>query len=434
MNTRLVLTAAACLAVVACSEQPAPEVDGTMADVTEAVNTTNALLEEWDTPFGVPPFDRIASEDYLPAIRAAMKEQNREIEAIVLNTEAPTFANTIEALEFSGSSLSRANRIFSAVNGAHSNDVLKETGSTLAPELSAHGDNILLNKGLFERVLAVYEQRESLHLNAEQERLLDETHKQFVRAGADLPDEAQGRLREINSELAELSQDFRNNVLSETNEFELLVTDKADLGDLPASLVALAADEAKRRGHDCECWSFNTQRPSTDPFLQYSPNRELRKQIFDAYAMRGDNDNDADNKAIASRMAQLRVERATLMGYDNHAEFVLSDNMAENPDNVYGFLKQIWEPALRVSKQERADLEEMMKADGVDDRLRGWDWRYYTLRSPPSCLGCNLNNATIYQPGTRTSRSSRLRKRTAATSPSCTWISLPVKANAAAPG
>jgi peptidyl-dipeptidase Dcp len=378
MKTRLVLTAAACLAVVACSEQPAPEVDGTMADASEAVSTTNALLEEWDTPFGVPPFDRMASEDYLPAIRAGMEEQNREIEAIVSNAEAPTFANTIEALEFSGASLSRANRLFSAVNGAHSDDVLKETGSTLAPELSAHGDNILLNKGLFERVLAVYEQRDSLHLNAEQERLLDETHKQFVRAGADLPDEAQDRLREVNSELAELSQDFRNNVLSETNEFELLVTDIADLGDLPASLVALAADEAKRRGHDCECWSFNTQRPSTDPFLQYSPNRELRKQIFDAYAMRGDNDNDADNKAIASRMAQLRVERATLLGYDNHAEFVLSDNMAENTENVYGFLEKIWEPALRVAKRERADLEAMMKADGIDDRLRGWDWRYYT--------------------------------------------------------
>jgi len=378
MKTKLLLTVAACLAVAACGERPAPEPDSAVTDTGETMSETNILLEEWVTPYGVPPFDQIASEDYLPAIRAGMEEQNREIDAIVSNAEAATFENTIEALEFSGELLSRANRIFSAVNGAHSNEITKETANTLAPELSAHGDNIRLNTDLFERVLAVYEQRNSLHLNAEQQRLLEETHKQFVRSGADLTDEAQDRLREINAELAELTQEFRNNVLSETNEFELLVTDEVDLGDLPASLVALAADEAKRRGHDCKCWSFNTQRPSTDPFLQYSPNRDLRKQLFDAYAMRGDNDNDADNKAIASRMAQLRVARATLMGYDNHAEFILSDNMAENPENVYGFLEKIWVPALRVSKQERTDLEAMMKADGIDDRLRGWDWRYYT--------------------------------------------------------
>jgi len=367
MKTRLALIAAACLATIACSDTS-----------TDTPGRINPLLGEWDTPFGVPPFDKIASEDYLAAIRAGMEAQNREIEAIVTDAEAPTFKNTVEALELSGALLSRARRLFNAVNNAHSNDVLKDTGETIAPELAAHDDNILLNKELFERVLAVYENRNSLHLTDEQRRLLDERHKKFVRAGANLPDEAQDRLREINAELAELEQAFRNNVLSETNEYELLVTDEADLGDLPASLVALAAEEAKRRGHDCECWSFNTQRPSTEPFLQYSPNRELRKQLFNAYAMRGDNDNDADNKAIVSRSVQLRAEKAALMGYDNHAEFVLAENMAENPENVYGFLAEIWEPALRVARQERADLEAMMKADGIDDRLRGWDWRYYT--------------------------------------------------------
>ena len=380
MQTKLVLTAAACLAVIACSEHPAPEADHAVAgtDVTKAMSDTNMLLEEWDTPFGVPPFDQIVSEDFLPAIREGMEEQNREIEAIITNTEAPTFENTIEALEFSGELLSRASRLFYALDGAHSNDVIKETGKTIAPELSAHGDNITLNKDLFERVLAVYEQRESLHLTAEQQHLLDETHKQFIRSGANLPDEAQERLREINSELAELSQTFQDNVLDETNDFELLVTDEADLGDLPASLVALAADEAKRREHDCECWAFTLQRPSINPFLQYSPNRDMRKTLFDGYAMRADNDNEADNKATISRMVQLRSERATLMGYDSHSHFVLSNEMAETPENVYDLLDQIWKPALRVSKQERSDLEEMMRADGIDDRLRGWDWRYYT--------------------------------------------------------
>ena len=375
MKTYQLWAVAVCLGITACSESPAPEAD---AVVSDAASTANPLLEDWDTPFGAPPFDRIASEDYLPAMRQAMVENNAEIDAIVANADAPTFANTIEALERSGATLNAVANVFFALDSAHADDVIKETGKTIAPELSEHGDNISLNKDLFERVLTVYEQRDELGLTGEQDRLLEETHKQFVRSGANLEDAAQDRLREINSELAELSQQFQENLLDETNNFELLVTDKADLGDLPASLVALAAAEAKRRGHDCECWAITLQRPSINPFLQYSPNREMRKKMFDGYAMRGDNDNDSDNKAAISRMVQLRAERATLMGYDSHAHFVLSDNMAENPDNVYGLLDQVWKPALAASMVERADMQELMQSEGIDDRLRGWDWRYYT--------------------------------------------------------
>jgi peptidyl-dipeptidase Dcp len=376
MKLKIALTAALCLAVAACSEAPAPDVEEA---TPEAVAAANPILEDWDTPFGVPPFDRIESEHYLPAFRASMEAHNAEIDAIVANPDVPTFDNTIEALELSGSKLSRVSRIFFAVDGANSDEVTKETAKTIAPELAAHRDNIALNKELFERVLAVYEQRDDLDLSAEKEHLLNETHKQFVRSGANLEDAAQERLREINSELAELSQQFSENLLDETNNFELLVTDRADLGDIPESLVALAAEEAKRRGHECdECWVFTLQRPSINPFLQYSPNREMRKTLFDGYAMRGDNDNEQDNKAIISRMVSLRAERSALMGYDNHASFVLSDNMAENPDNVYNLLDQVWKPALARSKEERADMQAMMTADGIDDRLRGWDWRYYT--------------------------------------------------------
>ena len=376
MKSNIALTAALCLAVAACSEAPAPDAE---IATPEAVAAANPILEDWDTPFGVPPFDRIESEHYLPAFRASMEANNTEIDAIIANPDAPTFDNTIEALELSGSKLSRVARIFFAVDGANSDDVTKETAKTIAPELSAHNDNISLNKELFERVLAVYEQRDGLDLSAEQAHLLNETHKQFVRSGANLEDAAQEKLREINSELAELSQQFSENLLDETNNFELLVTDRADLGDIPASLVALAAEEAKRRGHECdECWVFTLHRPSVNPFLQYSPNREMRKTLFDGYAMRGDNDNEQDNKAIISRMVSLRAERSALMGYDNHASFILSDNMAENPDNVYKLLDQVWKPALARSKEERADMQAMMTADGIDDRLRGWDWRYYT--------------------------------------------------------
>ena len=376
MKINYLVAASAAVLLVACSEAPAPEAEEAPA---EPVAASNPMLEDWDTPFGVPPFDRIDSEHYLPAFRAAMAMHSDEIAAITANAEAPTFDNTVEALELSGSMLSRVSRVFFAVDGANSDEVTKETAKIVAPELSAHRDNILLNKDLFERILAVYEQRDSLDLSPEQAHLLDETHKQFVRSGANLDDEAQARLREINSELAELSQQFGDNVLEETNNFELLVTDPADLGDLPESLVALAAEEAKRRGHDCdECWVFTLQRPSINPFLQYSPNREMRRKLFEGYAMRGDNDNEFDNKAIISRMVALRAERSALMGYDNHAAFVLSDNMAETSDNVYNLLDQIWRPALERAKEERADLQAMMEADGIDDRLRGWDWRYYT--------------------------------------------------------
>jgi peptidyl-dipeptidase Dcp len=341
---------------------------------------TNVLLEEWDTPFGVPPFDRIASDDYLPALRAGVEDQAQKIDEIVSNTDAPTFANTIEALERSDDLLDRVNNVFSAVNSANADDVIRETAKIFAPEEAANKDNVNLNPALFDRVSAVHEQRDELSLSGEQAKLLEETLKRFVRAGANLDDGSQARLREINAELASLSQEFDENLLNETNDFELLVTDKADLGNLPASLVALAADEAKRRGHDCDCWAFTLQRPSINPFLEYSPNREMRKALFDAYAMRGDNDNDSDNKAVLARIVQLRAEKAALMQYKNYAEFVLSDNMAETPENTYSLLDQIWEPAIRVARQERADLQAMMQADGIDDRIRGWDWRYYTAK------------------------------------------------------
>ena len=375
MNIKHLAAASTAIALVACSEAPAPESDSASA---EPVVSANPFSENWDTPFGVPPFDRIESEHYLPAIRAGMKAHNAEIDAIVADTADPTFENTIEALEFSGSTLSRVASVFYAVDSANSDDVTKETAKTVAPEFSAHRDNIALNKDLFERVLAIYEQRDSLDLSAEQRHLLDEAHKQFVRSGADLEDAAQERLREINSELAKLGQQFGDNLLDETNNFELLVTDRADLGELSESLVALAAEEAERRGHDCdECWVFTLQRPSINPFLQYSPNREMRKKLFDGYAMRGDNDNEQDNKAIISSMVALRAERSALMGYDSHAGFILSDNMAENADNVYGLLDQVWKPALARSKEERADMQAIADADGAGIKIEPWDYRYY---------------------------------------------------------
>jgi peptidyl-dipeptidase Dcp len=396
MNTRILLPAASAILLVACGkppEPPAAEPAATAPAIQEpaapmeqpseqtAAAPTNPLLEQWDTPYGVPPFDQIEDEHYMPALRTGMAQQQAEIAAIVENPDPPTFANTIEELERSGATLNRVSNVFFAVNGAHSNDTTRGVAKEIAPELSAHGDDIALNKPLFDRVEAVYRQRDDLDLTPEQQRLLEETYKQFVRAGANLDQDAQARLREINGELASLSQDFRNNLLEETNAFEMLVTDRADLGNLPESLVASAAAEAQRRGHECgECWVFTLQRPSINPFLEYSPNRELRKKIFLGYAMRGNNDNEYDNKNVLSRMAALRAERAELMGYETHAHYVLSDNMAENPENVYQLLGKVWEPALEVAKQEVAAMQALMTADGIEGDIEGWDWRYYTER------------------------------------------------------
>ncbi len=341
-----------------------------------ACSPGNPLLEEWDTPFGVPPFDAIENDHYLEAFRTSMAEHAAEIDAIVNNHDPATFENTIEALERSGEQLGRVSRVFNAVNGAHTNDTLQEIATELAPERSAHGDNISLNADLYARVKAVYDQREELNLEPEQLKLLEETHKGFVRSGVNLEGEAQDRLREINSELAGLSLNFSQNLLAETNDFELHVTDTADLGDLMPAQVQAAAEEAVRREHEGG-WSFTLHRPSINPFLQYSSNRELRREIFLGYAMRGDNDNEQDNKTILSRMAALRAERASLMDYETHAHFVLSDAMAETPDRVYDFLDQIWAPALRVARNERTALQRMMRQEGVSGNLEGWDWRHY---------------------------------------------------------
>ncbi|MGM0668302.1 MAG: M3 family metallopeptidase [Gemmatimonadota bacterium] len=339
----------------------------------------NPLLAEWHTEFKVPPFDLIESGDYLPAFREAMEMEKAEIDAIITNPEPPTFANTIEALEQSGKMLTRVSRVFGAVNGAHTNDTLQETARTLAPERAGHSTDIILNADLWTRVKAVWDQRDELDLDPEQSKLLEETHKGFVRAGADLTGEAKVRMREINSEMAELTTQFGENVLNETNAYELHVTDTVDLGNLPPNLVSLAAEEARNRGHDSG-WSFTLQRPSINPFLESSPNRELRRDLFMGYAMRANNDNENDNKEILARIAALRAEAAALRDYPTHAHYIISDNMAETPERVMDFLMQVWEPALEVAKQERDDMQALMNEEGVPGDLEAWDWRHYTER------------------------------------------------------
>ena len=275
-----------------------------------------------------------------------------------------------------GFDLYRIRSVFDAVNGANTDSILQETDKILAPRLAEHDDDINLNPELFQRVKSVYDQKDELSLSPEEMRLLEEQYKEFIRAGVNLEPAAQDRMREINARLASLEQQFNENLLAETNAFEYYTENKEDLGNLPASLVALAEEEAKKRDHESG-YSFTLQRPSINPFLQSSPNREARQKLFDGYAMRGNNENEQDNKAVIQEMVSLRVERANLLGYDTHADYVLSDAMAENPQAVFDFMDELWPSALEMAKKERELLSAQMKKEGISEEFVGSDWRYY---------------------------------------------------------
>ena len=341
--------------------------------------TTNPLLEKWDTPFGIPPFDKIKSTDYLPALREAIKVHNNEIKIILHNKEKPTFKNTIEALELSGSMLKKVSGVFFAIKAANTDDALKDAAKKIGPELTAHFDEIQLNTNLFKRIKKVYNQKDNLKLSAEEKHLLNETYKNYVQAGVNVEGKDKDRLKEINKKLSALAIKFGDNLLDETNSFEVHTNDKKDLGNLSESLVALAADEAKKRGHK-KGWSFTLQRPSINPFLETSPNREMREKLFQAYALRANNNNDKDNKAIVSEMASLRVEKAKLLGYDTWADKVLANRMAEKPENVYSLMDKLWNSAKAMAENDKKALAKMMKDDGVDATFRGSDWRYYVAK------------------------------------------------------
>lgn len=342
-------------------------------------HAANPLLQPWTTPFHLPPFDTIESAHYLPAFREAMRRQRDEVEAIAASAAPATFENTVEALERCGADLRRLRRVFSAVEIAHTDDVLRATNREISPELARHEDAILFDDRLYGRIRTVFERRDALDLDDEGRRLLDETHKRYVRAGAALDAEAKARLTEINAELATLGQRFGENLLEETNDFALHVTDEADLGDLPSTPRAAAADEARRRGFDVG-WAITLQRPSCGAFLESSPNRALRERVFEGYIDRGRRGNAHDNRALLARMAALRAERARMLGHPTHAHHVLDDSMAETPERVRDLLDRVWRPALRTAEEERAALQEAMAADGIDAPLAPWDWPYYAAR------------------------------------------------------
>jgi peptidyl-dipeptidase Dcp len=336
----------------------------------------NPFFAPYNTEYNVQPFDRIKPEHFIPAFEEGMKRHNAEIDAIINNPEAPTFENTIAALDVSGELLSEVRAVFFSLTGANTNDEIQQISQEMAPRLAAHRDEISLNKQLFERVKAVYDSRAELELDAEQTFLLEHMYGDYVRSGALLNDEDQTRLKEINKQLSMLRVKFGKNLLAETNAFKLVIEDESDLAGLPDAVIQSAVEAAAEAEMEGK-WVFTTHKPSMLPFLTYAENRDLRQQLYTAYIMRGDNDNDNDNKQIMADIIELRVEKARLLGYDSYADFVLERRMSKNPEKVYDLLDQLWDAALPVAKNEVKEMQAIIDREGGDFKLATWDWWYY---------------------------------------------------------
>lgn len=339
-------------------------------------NSKNPFFSEYENEYGIPPFEKIKTEHYLPAFKEGIKQQQAEFDAIADNTEAPTFENTIEALELSGVLLEKVSTVFFNLYSAETNDELAEIANEVSPLLSEHGDNLYLNDKIFARIKTLYLNKENLSLNDEQNRVLENYYKDFVRSGADLSIEDKAKLREINKELSMAELTFGQKLLAENNAYQRFVTDEAELAGLPESVKQAAAEAAKEAGQEGK-WLFTTSKASFMPVLQYGENRLLRKDLLLAWANRGDNGNVNDNKETIKKIMQLRIQRSNLLGFKTPAHFILEDKMAKTPEKVYEFLATVWQPAVDQAKKEAYDLQKLMDEEGKGEKLEAWDWWYY---------------------------------------------------------
>ena len=348
---------------------------------------------EWTTPYGVPPFDRIKFEHYKPAFEQGMSLHNEEIARIVESSEEPTFENTILAFDNSGQMLSRVATVFGMLEAAETNEQMQDLSAEIMPQLAAHSDSFLMNEKLFDRVKSVYERREALKLDAEQKRLTEKIYNSFVRSGALLSTENKNRLKQINEKLSSHSVTFGQNLLSETNDYVLELT-REDVVGVPGNVRDAAMELAKSKGK--ESYMFTLHEPSRIPLLTYAKKRSVREAIFKAYIARGNNGNEYDNKSIVAEMAQLRCEKAKLLGYDSYAEYVTSDEISRSAKAVYELLEGVWNPALEKAKQELARMEAIFaREEGKDAKFEAWDWWYYAEKLRKSEY--NLEEETVRQ-------------------------------------
>ncbi len=355
---------------------------------TDMTQKNNALLSPFNTPHEAAPFDRIKTEDFEPAIAEAIALHQAEIDAIVAQDEAPTFANTIEAMELSGSKLGRITSIFFNLLSANGDDEMIAASERISPLLTEHSNNINLNEALFKRVKTVYEQRDTLPLSTEEKRLLEETYNGMARSGANLEGEAREKYRELSSELSRLCLKFESNLLKATNAFEMILTDSADVAGLPQSALDAAAMRAKEKGHE-GAYLFDLSYPSMSAFLKYAERRDLRKKIYTAYNTRCVS-GEYDNRDIVARIAELRYETARLLGYENFAEYVLEHRMAQNSTRVYDLLNQLLHAYKPVADEEVKQLQAFAeKVEGHPVELMPWDYSYYSTRQKDALYELN---------------------------------------------
>ena len=375
---KIMLTAAAALALCSCSTQP-----------------ENPLLAEFNTPFGVPPFEQIKPEHYMPAFELGMEQQRAEVDAIINNAEPATFENTIAALDQCGALLNKVSYVFFAQNSACTDSAMQAVSRELSPKLSKHSDDINLNPALFARVKAVYETTDTATLTKEQKKLLSETYKGFVRSGANLDSLGQAQLRELNSEIALLQLTFSQNMLAETNAFQLFIDNEADLAGLPQSLIDNAAEAATAAGQEGK-WLFTLHNPSVMPFLQYAENRDLRQKMYEGYTNRGNNDNDNDNKEVVRKLVEARIKKAHLMGYQNYAAFALETRMAKNEEAVTALFEQVWPSVLKKANEELKDIKAEIKKECKNFEPMGWDWSYYANKAKQAKYAMDENELRPY--------------------------------------
>ena len=338
--------------------------------------TENPFFSEFENQYGIPPFESIKPEHYMPAFKEGIKQQQAEYDAIANNKDSATFANTIEALELSGRLLQKVSGVFFNLYSAETNEKLDTIANEVSPLLSEHADNLYLNDAIFARVKSLYNNRENLQLNQEQNRILEKYYKNFVRSGADLNPADKEKLREINKKLSLAELTFGQNLLADNNAYQKFVTDKEELKGLPESVVQSAAEAAKAAGQEGK-WLFTISKASFMPVLQYGENRALRKELLLAWANRSDNNDANDNKAVIKQILQLRIQKAKLLGFESPADFILDNTMAKTPEKVYEFLASVWQPALNQAKKEAAELQKLRDAEGKGEKLEAWDWWYY---------------------------------------------------------
>lgn len=357
----------------------------------------NPFFGEYNTPYNIPPFEKIQIADYMPAFEEAIAQHNQEIAAIVNNRAVPDFENTIVALDNSGEMLEKVSYVFSGLYEVVSTPEFQKVGAQVFPMLAAHSDEIKMNEGLFQKIKSVYDNRAKFNLTTPQLRLLEKYYKDFARNGALLSEEKKAELKDINDQLSKLCLQFGDNILKDTNKWTLVVDNEKDLAGLPASSIAVAAEEAKAMGKEGK-WVFTLHAPSRLPFLTYADNRDLRQKMYEAYTNIANNNDENDNKAIINQILKLRLQKAKLFGFDNFAAYQMDNVMAKTVEDAEELLYKVWKPAVAKAHEEIADMQKYVDNHGGNFKIAAWDYYYYAEKVKKEKFNFDENDVRAYFP------------------------------------